>query len=769
MACSASATILGDRHRSRFLRSESRGPNEWPSTFFEVKDAGKPATSVKQSDRQQGNGVESSEDDVPLFRDDDSAAWGKVSSKIAEARASLSSIPWSSVGDQLADRFIPEWAQQLPHYVSKIQSETEMKSGSLADEIWQEAQDVAMHPEIGLQATVRISNDLCAEELDFIKKRKNYVRTALARYLGLQESQVDPRDVPTIAICGSGGGLRAMVSGAASCLSAQEAGLLDCATYTAGVSGSCWLQALYNSTIGGQRHDRVVEHLKQRIGTHIAYPPAFLELLTRLPTSKYVLSGTVERLKGDPKVDFGLVDVYGLLLATRLLIPKDELDVYTSDLKLSHQRRYLGAGAHPLPIYAAIRHELHERQRNKGNEFGDLDDKKEHLQAREKAEKEGWFQWFEITPYELFCEEISAGIPTWSIGRHFKNGKSINEETGLGLPELRMPFLMGIFGSAFCATLSHYYKEIRPLVKGLAGFEAVDDVLQKNDEELTKLHPVNGGAIPNPALGLEDQLSPTTPQSIFKDNYIKLMDAGMSNNLPIYPLLRHGRDVDIIICFDASADIKQENWLSVVDGYAKQRGLKGWPVGAGWPAHDTPFEESTKVLHDADDVTPDEASARITEAKQAQQADSNPTPSPAQEDSQQSPTSVTDLGYCNIWVGKAFERSRTEEPPPSKRLDSETDWEIGEPNAGTTVIYFPFIPNSKVEGVDPASSSFMSTWNFVYTPEQIDSVVALARANFDEGKDQTMRAVRAVYERKKAKRLDQEAKVQKQWRNRGRE
>ena len=58
--------------------------------------------------------------------------------------------------------------------------------------------------------------------------------------------------------------------------------------------------------------------------------------------------------------------------------------------------------------------------------------------------------------------------------------------------------------------------------------------------------------------------------------------------------------------------------------------------------------------------------------------------------------------------------------------------------------------------MDPKTSDYLSTWNFIYTPEQVDKVVALARANFDEGSEQTKRAVRAVYERKKAKRLEKE-------------
>ena len=704
--------------------------------------------------------------DVPLFEADDDAAWASFSARFSEARFSLSAIHWSSLGDNIADKVIPEWAQALPGYVAKLQSEMEMRPGSLADEIWQEAQDPYVHPEIASNARVRIGKDLCAEELAFIQRRRKYTMRALAKYLEIPEADVNPQDVPTIAVCGSGGGLRALVAGASSYLSAQEAGLFDCTTYSAGVSGSCWLQTLYNSSLGGRRHDKIIEHLKKRIGTHIAYPPAFLELMTRAPTNKYLLSGTIEKLKGDPQSNFGLVDVYGLLLATRLMVPRDELSVDKQDLKLSNQRTYLQQGANPMPIYAAVRHEI------------PIDEVREGKKRREKAveivkqeaKKEAWFQWFEFTPYELWCEDLDAGIPSWTIGRHFDQGRTQTRDNGLGLPELPIPFLLGIWGSAFCATLAHYYKEIRPVVKGLAGFGGIDEMIEGKNDELVKLHPIDPGAIPNYALGLKSVLPPTCPESIFKSRYLDLMDAGMSNNLPLYPLLRQGRDVDIIVCFDASADIKQENWLSVADGYAKQRGVKGWPVGAGWPKPDTSAEETNQELDAADAATAQHAAEKIAETREEQRGSdvSAPQPGPSINEAKgnkHNSQNQADLGYCNVWVGTTVQKTSGEEPPQSKKVDPDKDWLLMEPDAGITVIYFPFMANPKVEGVDPNSSAFMSTWNFIYTPEEIDKVVALARANFDEGKEQTKRSVRAVYERKKARRLEAEEKYRiKKWR-----
>ena len=79
-----------------------------------------------------------------------------------------------------------------------------------------------------------------------------------------------------------------------------------------------------------------------------------------------------------------------------------------------------------------------------------------------------------------------------------------------------------------------------------------------------------------------------------------------------------------------------------------------------------------------------------------------------------------------------------------------------EPDATMAVVYFPLLPNDKVPGIHPDKTDFLSTWNFIYTPEQIDKVVELARTNFEEGEEATKRTIRAIYERKKAARLQQE-------------
>lgn len=705
---------------------------------------------------------------TPAFEDDDLSAWAQFSRDFNSVREGIARFEWASVGDKITDVLLPQWARMIPDAIQKLQFEVLMKPGTLADEIWKEAHDANINPEILWDASVRVGDDLCGEELAFRQKRREHVIKALAKYLDIDEKDIHPDDVPVIAVCGSGGGLRALVAGTSSYLSAQKAGLFDCVTYTAGVSGSCWLQTLYYSSLAGQDHEKLIHHLKSRIGTHIAFPPDALKLITSAPTNKFLLCGFIEKLKGDPKADFGLVDVYGLLLAARLLVPRGDLDVCDRDLKLSNQRTFIDDGKHPLPIYTAVRHEIPVEQvaaKVDKEEQNRLDGGNPKDRVREEAKREAWFQWFEFTPYETFCEEFGAGIPTYALGRPFNNGRNQLLDIGTSLPEVKIPFLMGVWGSAFCATLAHYYKEIRPIIKGIAGFGGLDQMLSEKNDDLVKIHPIDPGTIPNFVYGMKDQLPSSCPESVFHNDHLQLMDAGMSNNLPIYPLLRPGRDVDVLVAFDASADIQRENWLSVVDGYARQRKIKGWPMGAGWPRKSTTPEETAAALEEAEATSPQEAATKVAEAREAQRKEIAQEKKSADE---YNDSLDTDLSYCTVWVGRSEERTSDEEPPPSKRLSADdpndADFHLMEPDAGIALVYFPLLPNPKVEGVDPDKTDFMSTWNFIYTPEDIEKVVSLAKANFEEGREQVKRTIKAVYARKKKLREQREERERiRQW------
>lgn len=121
-----------------------------------------------------------------------------------------------------------------------------------------------------------------------------------------------------------------------------------------------------------------------------------------------------------------------------------------------------------------------------------------------------------------------------------------------------------------------------------------------------------------------------------------------------------------------------------------------------------------------------------------------------------------------MWVGNTLDQKRNEEQ--STRVDRDANQKLLDVDAGITVVYFPFLRNPNVEGIDPETSPFLSTWNFVYSPQEIDKVVALARANFAAGRDETKMTVRAVYERKKASRMKtEETKKIHRWKRQLRE
>lgn len=711
----------------RFPDPPSRRPRQTRGTQQTDASAREGRAEHVPPPQTHGHSVFDAEGD--LF-DDPLQAWHHATDRVAAVCGTFTGIDLSSIREKITGLLIPQWIRRLPGWLNKLQNELSMKPWSLSWEIWEEAHDPEINPEILWDAKVRISTDLCDGERHFLAKRRLATAKALARYLGVPEKEVHPEDVPVIGLCGSGGGLRALVAGASSFACTHEDGLFDCVTYLAGVSGSCWLQALYYSSIGQRSHKLILEHLKNRIGVHIAYPPTLLSSLSQSPTNKYLLSGVVEKLRGVEDADFGLVDIYGLALAARLMVPNHELRISNDDLKISKQRKYIDDGSEPLPIYTAVRHEIPDAD-GKASETA--------KEARFTHKHYDWFQWFEWTPYEFFCEELNAGIPTWAVGRKWNGGSCEWRENGFALPELRIPLMMGIWGSAFCATLSHYYKEIRPVIQA-AGLSQLDTMLAGKNDDWAKVHPLDPAVIPNFALGLRGQLPASCPESIHKSSHLALADAGMANNLPIYPLLRPGRDVDLIIAFDASADVKADNWIKVVDGYARQRNIQGWPMGAGWPPQTNSDEATVKQLDEAE------------KAALANDSEDDDSLSAAYFR-----PSEKDLGYCTVWVGSTSERLEFMDEPNPNRIDTEDEeHHLRAPDAGIAVVYFPFLANDKVPGVDPMTDDFMSTWNFVYTPEEIDKVVALARANYQEGTEQTKRTIRAVWERKRETRLRRE-------------
>ncbi|KAI5474460.1 phospholipase A2, partial [Pseudohyphozyma bogoriensis] len=330
--------------------------------------------------------------------------------------------------------------------------------------------DPKVHPELEWDAKVRLGNDVSHAERAFVRARRARMVEAFSRLMG---EEVDERDIPVVAVAASGGGYRAMVNTLGAIEGAKETGLWDVVMYASGVSGSCWgLSSLYS--IGQGDIKQTIDHVRNRIVTPFLDPET-LDLLADHKTAEYILSGTVLKEISD-SADSTVVDVYGTLVSARLFVPsKSTSPLSALDLKISGQRRFLDEGEQPLPIYCAIRHEVPhldevvEEAKSRTVTKKQEEDKEKHLK---EAMKESKYMWFEVTPYEVGCDELGAWIPTWGFGRKFENGVNVERR-----PELSLTIFSGIFASAFCATLYSYFKEVRPLFLTLPYFKSIENWL----------------------------------------------------------------------------------------------------------------------------------------------------------------------------------------------------------------------------------------------------------------------------------------------------
>ena len=97
------------------------------------------------------------------------------------------------------------------------------------------------------------------------------------------------------------------------------------------------------------------------------------------------------------------------------------------------------------------------------------------------------------------------------------------------VPEMKLPLLCGIFGSAFCASLSHYYNEIRPFVTSVSMLKTLDTLVIQRSDSLVKVHPFDPASVPNFAKGL-DRMPSTCPDSLRNADEISLMVRNLASS-----------------------------------------------------------------------------------------------------------------------------------------------------------------------------------------------------------------------------------------------
>ncbi|KAI9316508.1 acyl transferase/acyl hydrolase/lysophospholipase [Dichotomocladium elegans] len=522
-----------------------------------------------------------------------------------------------------------------------------------------EFKDAVTYPEVAEDAYVRIGAGISQGEEAFLRKRKAKQKQAFADFIGVDVNEIDEEDIPVTAIASSGGGYRAMVGCAGYMKAMNDTGVLDLVTYLAGVSGSCWTFAQLYSPLADGSFDTLFSHFKSHVHTHLANVTNLVNILKASPdNSKILMQGIIERFY-QQEGTINMVDVFGMMLGGTLLTKVETVsdDAKNDEVNLSGQAEYIQDGSLPMPIYCVVRHDLECEKRD-----GDA------------------YQWFEFNPFEMGSEEINAWIPVWAFGRKFDNGKNTER-----LPEQTMSIMMGVFGSAFAASLAHFYQEIRTFVPKSA-LEKADGVFNRYQNSMSSFHPISPACFPNPFYNLftATEQTPLATQNLLQSRELCLADAGLDNNLPFYPLLREDRKVDVIFAIDLSADIQTAPHLKRAEGYARRRGIEGWPKNAGWP-------------------------------KDGNSNDPYP------------------LGTCTVFASQGYEGGKVHP---------------------INVVYFPLIINSNYDPeFDPQTCEFTSTWNFVYTPDQVSKLIGLAEQNWKDNVGTVCEVLKQVWMRKRADRL----------------
>ncbi|MCX5925111.1 MAG: hypothetical protein NT124_02340 [Candidatus Dependentiae bacterium] len=379
------------------------------------------------------------------------------------------------------------------------------------------------------QAFVRKGNELNEGERAFLAQRTPIVQETLKKIAG---KSIAARVTPTIALVASGGGYRAMLGTVGSLVGAQETELLDAITYMIGLSGSTWaLGSLVTRNVTPvQLKETLIALIKNNI--------------TDINTEEARLISEALLLKYAYSQNLTIVDIYGALLATRLLgdYQKNRHQVY-----LSQQIDSIKDAHMPFPLYSAVRRGVGVKS-----------------------------TWWEFTPYEIGSAAFGMYIPSWAYGRKFYAGKSLDFA-----PEQSLGYNLGTFGSAFAAEFKIIYSELvssidepyKGVIEQITHFidtKMSQGALTKFSDKRTKY---SWATVHNFMAGM-----PESPLRYEKE--IRLVDGGIDFNLP-YPLVSNKnkhRKADIIILLDYSGNISDLSALKGCEKYAQDNGLLFPPI-----------------------------------------------------------------------------------------------------------------------------------------------------------------------------------------------
>lgn len=381
-------------------------------------------------------------------------------------------------------------------------------------------------------ADVRTDRNMQKDEASILSKRDQKIRKAISQLLGRQLSENEP--TPRVALVCSGGGFRAMFATLGTMRGAHASGVWDALSYVAGLSGSTWAISPY--MVSKQAVPDYVNAAIQRATGGFRY--LYSDIRNSYAEIRDLLGTQMLRRLGFQQT-LSLIDPYGFALGRYLL--HNTLCNATScaqpdTINLADQQKRVADGNEPFPLYTAV--------------VGQTS------QAQERSD----YTWIFFSPYEVGANALGGHIPSWGFGRKYSAGRSINRA-----PTYNLGYCMGIWGSAFSASLQDAYemmlKDINiPIVQKV--FRGLADVRLGNKRMLP-------ARVPNMTYNMQD-----APMSARK--YISLIDGGYASNIPVPAVVAPEREADVIIMLDVSGGLTDISGLEELDialQYARNNGV----------------------------------------------------------------------------------------------------------------------------------------------------------------------------------------------------
>jgi lysophospholipase len=369
---------------------------------------------------------------------------------------------------------------------------------------------------------IRTATKLSTEEADWLQLRRKEITDPLVEFLDRSsipnfdaqrfrsQNGNDSLDLPRIALAFSGGGYRALMNGAGFISAADNRsqdlpktggiqGLLQSATYIAGLSGGNWLVgSIYSNNFStvqeiqskGWKFDRSIFKGPKEKG------------ISLLNTADYWTEIATQVAAKAEGWDTSLTDYWGRALSYQLVEDEEGGPAYTFS-SIARSDHFMKAST-PFPIVVA--------------------------DGRAPGEKVGF------APLRYIGSNFSAGaVP--------KDGRCVEGFDQIG-------FVMGTSSTLFNQFL---LQNLSSVTGDLPSFlnETLYKVLDALDESENDV----AQYAPNPFLDWQPSTNPGA-----KSSQLTLVDGGEDlQNLPLHPLIQPIRAVDVIFAIDSSADTAY-NW-----------------------------------------------------------------------------------------------------------------------------------------------------------------------------------------------------------------